>query len=95
MEILDSQYQFSDDRLSADEMGKDKIINILLHSVPIDAGRLRGYSPKSRDLFRNPFFSYLNVEFYPTLFCTSVPTMLIFESIMIITLKEPQTISIY
>ena len=73
----------------------NKIINILLHNVPIDAGRLRGYSPKSFDLFRKPFFSYLNVEFYPTLFCTSVPTMLIFESIMIIALKEPQTISIY
>ena len=68
----------------------NKIINILLHNVPIDAGRLRGYSPK-----RKPFFSYLNVEFYPTLFCTSVPTMLLFESIMIIALKEPQTISIY
>ena len=71
----------------------NKIINILLHNVPIDAGRLRG--PKSLDFFRKPFFSYLNVEFYPTLFCTSVPTMLIFESIMIIALKEPQTISIY
>ena len=35
LEILDSQYQFSDDRLSADEMGKDKIINILLHNVPM------------------------------------------------------------
>ena len=92
---MDSQYQFSDDRLSADEMGKDKIINILLHNIPIDAGRLRGYSPQSRDLFRKPFFSYLNVEFYPTLFFTSVPTMLIFESIMIIALKEPQTVSIY
>ena len=92
---MDSQYQFSDDRLSADEMGKDKIINILLHNIPIDAGRLRGYSPKSRDLFRKPFFSYLNVEFYPTLFFTSVPTMLIFESIMIIALKEPQTVSMY